>query len=167
MNAALRIQIPGAAPLPAANQEDRIGREDRSALICCHEPAYLEYLTEQLRGIGYKIHHATSHQQASQRLASRAYHLTVLLENLEGCELADNALLQQLAAVATDERRATYVIMLCQSFGTGDEMNAYALSVNQLINYQDIAQFSSLVVPALEEYQEGNRFFDAALRKAA
>ena len=136
-------------------------------LVCCHEPAYLEYLTEQLRGIGYKVHHATSHQLAVQRLASRSYHMTVLLENLEGCALADNGLLRHLSAVPTDERRATYVVMLCQSFGTGDEMNAYALSVDQLINYQDIAQFSALVVPAMEEHQEGNRFFEAALRKAA
>ncbi len=167
MSAALRIQVPSAQPLPAPNQEDRIGREDRSVLVCCHEPAYLEYLTEQLRGIGYKVHHATSHQQAAQRLAARTYHMTVLLENLEGCALADNSLLRHLAAVTTDERRATYIVMLCQSFATGDDMNAYALSVDQLINYQDIAQFSAVVAPALEEHHEGNRFFDAALRKAA
>ena len=163
----MRIQVPGAQPPPAPNQEDRIGRDDRSVLVCCHEPAYLEYLTEQLRGIGYKVHHAASHQQAVQRLASRAYGVTILLENLEGCALADNSLLHHLATMATDERRATYLVMLCQSFATGDDMNAYALSVNQLINYQDIAQFSALIVPALEDHQERNRFFDAALRKAA
>ena len=167
MSAALRIQLPSAQPLPAANREDRIGREDRSALVCCHEPAYLEYLTEQLRGIGYKVHHARGHQDAAQRLAGRAYDLTVLLENLEGCALADNVLLQQLSGVVTDERRATFIVMLCQSFGTADEFNAYALSVNLVINYQDIAQFSALVVPALEEHHERNRFFDAALRKVA
>ncbi len=167
MSAALRIQLPGAQPPPAANQEDRIGREDRSALVCCHEPAYLEYLTEQLRAIGYKVHHARGHQDAVHRLAGRSYHLTLLLENLEGCALGDNGLLQHLALVTTDERRATYILMLCQSFVTGDDRNAYALSVNQLINYQDIAQFSALLAPALEEYQDRNRFFDAALRKAA
>ena len=167
MNSALRIQVPAAQSPVAPNQEDRIGREDRSALVCCHEPAYLEYLTEQLRGMGYKVHHARSHQQAVQRLASRSYGVTVLLENLEGCALADNVLWHHLAALTTDERRATYVIMLCQSYTTGDEMSAYALSVNQLISYQDIAQFSSLAVPALEDFQERNRFFAAALRKAA
>ena len=93
--------------------------------------------------------------------------MTVLLENLEGCALADNSLLRYLAALPTDERRATYIIMLCQSFATGDEMNAYAQSVDQLINYQDIALFAGLVAPALEEHQEGNRFFEAALRKGA
>ncbi len=62
---ALRIQIPTAAPAPPPpNQEDRIGRDDRSALVCCHEPSYLEYLTGQLRAIGYKVHHATGHQAA-------------------------------------------------------------------------------------------------------
>ena len=167
MQSALRIQVPAAQPQPTANQEDRIGREDRSALVCCHEPAYLEYLTEQLRGLGYKVHHAPGFQQAAQRLAGRSYHLTVMLENLEGCALADNQLLHQLAAMTTDERRATYIVMLCQSFATGDEFNAYALSVNQLINYQDIAQFSALVGPAMEDHHEQNRFFDAARRKAA
>lgn len=167
MNPALRIQVPAAQPPVAPNQEDRIGREDRSALVCCHEPAYLEYLTEQLRGMGYKVHHARTHQQAVQRLTSRSYGMTVLLENLEGCALADNTLWLHLTTLPTDERRATYVIMLCQSYSTGDEMNAYALSVDHLINYQDIAQFSSLVVPALEEHHERNRFFEAALRKAA
>ena len=167
MSAALRIQLPGTQPPPAPHEEDRIGRDDRSALVCCHEPAYLEYLTGQLRGIGYKVHHARGHQESVGRLMGRAYGLTVLLENLEGCTLAENSLLHHLSSVTTDERRATYVLMLCQSFATGDDLNAYALSVNQLINYQDIAQFSALLSPALEEHQDRNRFFDAALRKAA
>ena len=67
----------------------------------------------------------------------------------------------------TDERRQTFVVMLCQSFNTGDETYAYALSVDQLINYQDIGQFAQLVVPTVEEHTEGNRHFTAALRKAA
>lgn len=167
MSAALRIQLPAAQPPPAAHEEDRIGREDRSALVCCHEPAYLEYLTGELRGVGYKVHHARGHQEAVHRIVGRSYDLTVLLENLEGCTLAGNSLLQHLSSVTTDERRATYVLMLCQSFATGDDLNAYALSVNQLVNYQDIAQFSALLAPAMEEHQDRNRFFDAALRKAA
>ena len=166
MSAPLRIQVPQHVQVPN-NQEDKIGRDDRSALVCCHEPSYLEYLTGQLRSIGYKVHHATGHQPAIQRLGGRSYHLTVLLENLEGCALVENALWQHLGATLTDERRQTFVVMLCQSFNTGDEMYAYALSVDQLINYQDIGQFAQLVVPAVEEYTEGNRHFTAALRKAA
>ena len=166
MSAPLRIQVPTQAQVPN-NQEDKIGREDRSALVCCHEPSYLEYLTGQLRGIGYKVHHATGHQAAIGRLQSRAYSLTVLLENLEGCALVENALWQHLCATLTDERRQTFVVMLCQSFNTGDETYAYALSVDQLINYQDIGQFAQLVVPTVEEHTEGNRHFTAALRKAA
>ena len=162
----MRIQIP--TPSQVANhQEDKIGRDDRSALLCCHEPTYLEYLTGQLRAMGYKAHHARGHQAAVQRLASRSYGLTVFLENLEGCALAENLLWQHLGAMLTDERRQTYAIMLCQSYDTGDEMNAYALSVDQLINYQDIGQFAALVVPAMDEHVEGNRNFHAALHKAA
>ena len=67
----------------------------------------------------------------------------------------------------TDERRATFVVMLCQSFATGDERSAYAWSVDMLINYQDIGQFGSLVVPVIEEHNESNRFFHAALHKGA
>ncbi len=54
-------------------------------------------------------------------MSARSYDLTVLLENLEGCALADNVLLRHLALMPTDERRATFVVMLCQSFATGDE----------------------------------------------
>ena len=81
--------------------------------------------------------------------------------------MVDNALWQHICAMPTDERRQTYVVMLCQSFETGDEMFAYALGLDQLINYQDIGQFAQLVVPAIEEHNEGNRNFTAALRKAA
>jgi hypothetical protein len=140
-------------------QEDKIGRNDRAALLCCHEPAYAEYLAGELRTMGYKLHLATGHAEAIHRLNTRGYHLTVTLENLEGCELARNVLLQHLASLPNDERRATYVVLLCQSFGTSDEMGAYALSVDQLVNYQDISQFAVLVAPALEEHAEGNHHF--------
>ena len=147
--------------------EDKIGREDRAALLCCHEPAYAEYLAAELRGLGYKLHVAPGHQDAMQRLAGRAYHLTVALENLEGCTLGQNALLEYLAAMPNDERQATYVVLLCQSFATGDEMGAYALSVNQLVNYQDIGQFAAVVAPALEEHEEGNHHFTAVAARLA
>ncbi len=166
MNAPLRIQVPAQSQV-ANNQEDKIGRDERSALVCCHEQSYLEYLTGQLRGIGYKVHHAKGHQPAVQRLGGRAYDVTVFLENLEGCALVDNALWQHIGGILTDERRQTYVVMLCQSFNTGDEMFSYALGLDQVINYQDIGQFAQLVVPAIEEHTEGNRHFTAALRKAA
>ena len=67
----------------------------------------------------------------------------------------------------TDERRQTFVVMLCQSFTTGDERAAFAWSVEMLINYQDIGQFGALVVPVIEEHNESNRFFHAALHKTA
>ena len=150
------------APQPA---EDKIGREDRSVLVCCHEPSYQEYLGAQLRAMRFKVHFADSHQKAVQRVSTRTYDVTVLLENLEGCNLANNTFLQDLAAMSTDDRRQTYVILLCQSFATGDAYQAYAQSVNLLINYQDIAQFAAVAEPAIEEHEEGNRFFKAALRK--
>ena len=167
MSKALRIQIPAAAPAvaPAAHQEDKIGREDRSALICCHEPSYLEYLTGQLRGIGYKVHHAATHQAAITRLSGRSYHLTVLVENLEGCDLIENAVLRHLSAMPMDDRCQTYVVLLCQAFATGDDMNAYAWSVDQAINYQDIGSFAQLIVPAVEEHNERNRYFAAVRAK--
>ena len=146
---------------------DKIGRGDRAALLCCHEPAYAEYLAAELRGLGFKLHLATGHGEAIQLLAGRSYELSVLLENLEGCELGRNTLLQHLAALPNDERRATYVVLLCQSFATGDAMAAYALSVDQLIAYADIAQFASLVAPALEEHEEGNYHFTAVAARLA
>ena len=169
MSAPLRIQIPSvnaaSAAAVAPNQEDKIGRDDRAALVCCHEPSYLEYLTGQLRGIGYKVHHAPTQQAAVAKLTARSYSLTVLVENMEGCDLPNNAVLGHLCAMSMDERRQTYVVMLCQSFATGDELNAYACSVDQVINYQDIGQFAPLVVPAVEGHTESNRHFTAILSK--
>ena len=152
-------------PAPTAMSDDKIGRDDRSALLCCHEPSYQKYLAGELRKLGFKLHYASGHQQAQQRLGTRAYDVTVLLENLEGCLLDTNSLLQFLTALATDDRRQTFVVMLCQSFTTADAMNAYAQSVDLLINYQDIAQFAAVTGPAFEEHEEGIRFFKAALKK--
>ena len=170
MNNAMRLQIPtpaAAVPTPPNHVEDRIGRDERSALVCCHEPSYCEFLTGQLRAIGYKVHHADGHQKACERLTARSYDVTVLLENLEGCALVDNELLRHIVMLQTDERRGTFVVMLCQSFTTGDERAAFAWSVEMLINYQDIGQFGALVVPVIEEHNESNRFFHAVLQKAA
>lgn len=164
MSAPTRIPLSQAAePPPPAGTDDKIGRDDRSALICCHEPAYGEFLHEQLRSLGFKVHHAPTAQVALQRMAVRTYQAVVLLENLEGCTLEGNALLRYLVALPTDERRGIYLVLLCQSFATGDELNAYAQSVDLLINYQDIQRFAEMVAPALEEHEAGNRHFAAAL----
>ena len=74
-----------------------------------------------------------------------------------------NRVLQHLCTMPMDDRRQTYVVLLCQAFGTGDELNAYAWSVDQVIGYQDIGEFAALVVPAVEEHTERNRHFTAVL----
>lgn len=167
MNAPMRIPLPSASePPPPPGTDDKIGRDDRSAIVCCHEPAYAEFLHGQLRPMGLKVHHAASAEQALQRLLVRTYQVVVLLENLDGCALEGNPLLRHLVALPTDERREMYVVLLCQSFATGDELNAYAQSVDLLMNYQDIQRFAEVVAPALEEHDAANRHILAALAEA-
>jgi hypothetical protein len=158
---------PAVAAPAKGHADEKIGRGDRAALLCCHEPAYAEYLAAELRAMGYKLHLAAGHAEAIHRLSIRSYHLTVVLENLEGCALEGNTLLQHLAGLPTDDRRATYVVLLCQSFETGDEMGAYALSVDQLVGYRDIAQFAALAGPAIEEHEESNHQFTAVAARLA
>ena len=158
----MRITLAQSAePPPPPGTDDKISRDDRSALVCCHEPEYREYLHTQLRPLGFKVHHAPSAQVAIQRLTVRSYQVIVLLENLEGCTLQKNPMLRHLTAMPMDERRGIYLVMLCQAFATGDELNAYAQSVDLLINYQDIANFAELMAPALEDHEIGNRHFQA------
>ena len=53
--------------------DDKIGRTDRAALLCCHEAAYAVYLAAEIRSLGYKLHLAGTQADAIQRLGSRGY----------------------------------------------------------------------------------------------
>jgi hypothetical protein len=147
--------------------EEKIGHDERCALICCHEASYSTFLAKQARDLGYKVHHAQGHASGQERIAGRNYHLTVLLENLEGCQLANHALLAHLSSLPTNDRRATYIVLLCQSFATGDDRAAYALGVNLLINYQDVNQFAEILAPAIEEYAHEDYHFRLVAERMA
>ena len=157
---------PGSEPGGQQTRKTRSAATDRSALVCCHEPSYLEYLTGQLRGIGYKVHHAPGAPARDQAGGGPIVRSDPSCwKTSRAARWWTNALWQHIGAMPTDERRQTYVVMLCQSFDTGDEKFAFALGLDQLINYQDIGSFAQLVVPPIEEHIEGNRHFTAALRK--
>jgi CheY-like chemotaxis protein len=154
--------MPATAPSAAPPRDDAIGRDDRSVLLCCDEPSYRDYLAGAARDLEFKVHFASGCEAALLRLAGRTYQVIVLLENLEGCPtLADNALLQQLSGLTTDERRQTFIALLGQSFSTGDEEAAFALSVDLLVHYGDVTQFARLLAPAYEDRHRAEQFFQA------
>ncbi len=142
-NNAMRLQIPTAARAAAPPTTSRTASAATNAARWCAATsrATPNSSPASCAPSATRSTTPTGNRRRCERLTARAYDVTVLLENLEGCALVDNELLRHIVLLPTDERRATFVVMLCQSFTTGDERSAYAWSVDMLINYQDIGQF--------------------------
>ena len=158
----MNVTNPSATPDFA---DDPVARGDRAALLACDEPRYRDYLAKALRAAGLRVHGARTHANAVARLATGRprYAAVVLIENLEGAAgLAQNGLLQHLAALPGSERRELFVALVGQTLKTGDADGAFAAGVDATVAYRDVGQFAELVLPAMEERREA----DAAWREA-
>ncbi len=119
-----------------------------------------------LQELGYKVHVATSADDARDRLRKTAYEVVVVDQGFQGGTALDNPLLKLLQAMPMTLRRYMFVALLATDVKTLDNMTAFAYSVNAVVNYNDVAQIKPIFQRAFADNDQFFRVVRAVLQEA-
>jgi hypothetical protein len=128
--------------------------EGKSALVCVDDPDLLGEVVGQLSEIGFRACTGISVEDLLYKMQVDAYDVVVIQENLGDSTITSNPLLAETLRLTAPQRHSQVVILIGPSLKTGDESQAFQLSVDQVISQRDVANLKLLVRRALTRAQE-------------
>jgi hypothetical protein len=123
---------------------------DKTALICGDQNT-IEKLT--LKDLGFKFHVAETQELGIEQIRYTQYDCIILHENFAGSSLRSNAVLHYLASVPMAQRRYSFVCVIGNSFKTLDAMQAFANSVQLVLNPADLPNLGAILKKSLAEFE--------------
>jgi CheY-like chemotaxis protein len=120
--------------------------EDKPALLAISTPAWLEATRDSLSGLGYKVHHATDHDDFLTRFAHVQYQVVVLEASFGGASSpAENRALESFQQMPMALRRHTTAVLLGEAFTSLHPMQAFQQSVHAVVNPAELPRLAEIV----------------------
>ena len=135
-----------------------------TALICEQDAGVREKIRSILQQMDYHVTVGASARDTMKYMRLRVFDLVFLDENFEGGGLQSNHVLQFLGHQPMNTRRNIFVVLLGNGFSTADNMTAFNLSVNLVVNLNDIDQLDKILKRSLIDYEEFYRVLKRTLK---
>ncbi len=143
---------------------DFVGAGVETALICVQDAGVREKIRSILQQMDYHVTVGASARDAMKYMRLRVFDLVFTDENFEGQGLESNYVLQFLGHQPMSIRRNIFVVLLGNGFSTADNMTAFNLSVNLVVNLNDIDQLDKILKRSLIDYEEFYRVLKRSLK---
>ena len=122
---------------------------DKIALIM--DPRNYDQIAKILTDLGYKLQTGKSPEHGVHKLKFFQYHVVVVHENFGGKPMAESPLFEYLTNMSMTTRRKTFVSLIGSKFKSTDNMQAYANSVNQVVNEKDMDKLDVMLKKGIKE----------------
>jgi CheY-like chemotaxis protein len=149
------------------NRFDIFEPGDPTALLCMDVPEMERLFIEQLTELKYRVHTGLSIDDLLLKMRAHVYDVVIISEHLGGSNVKTNPVLLEAIHSAAINRRKQLLILVGASFRTGDELQAFAQSVDLVIGLADAVNLRPLLRRGLLRAQEFYAPLQNALKEVA
>ncbi|MEE9164873.1 MAG: zinc-ribbon domain-containing protein [Nitrospinota bacterium] len=137
-------------PSEFADEELEVLEEGAKRVLIC-DTAHQEKIAPVLKEMDYQPKTVSSDSEAIGRMKFTQYDLVILAEDFAGSSLKKNNVLKCIQPMPMTTRRKMFVALLGKDFRTMDNMQAFALSVNVVINFKDVDDLTAILKKTISE----------------
>mgnify|MGYP006285824443 FL=1 len=156
-----------SAPQPDVAQPAapaRLESERRKALLCVNEKTLVESFQNTLERDEYLSRAAEDAASALKLMEYKMFELLIIDESFDGGRGAKK-MMQYINRLDMSVRRRICVLLLSRKLDTANSMAALHMSVNYIINYNDLDNFENILFTALQEHRDLYSVFRDAMDK--
>jgi hypothetical protein len=118
---------------------------DKTALVCVDVPEVQRLVVENLGELNYKIHTGLFVEDILLKLTTHTYDVVVITEHFSATDLQTNPVLQAAVEIPPSQRRKQTVVLVGSSVHTDSEMDAWANSVDLVVNLADVPNLKHVI----------------------
>jgi len=177
-----KISLParGAAPPNPSRSGDTYGYREYSedevlgfyeegtklALILDNNTADAERIRIAVEQLGYQFISAPNTRDAIGKMRFHHFDLIILSDGYEGQDLDHSPILNYLNHVSMSIRRRVFLALIGDRFKTLDNMMAFAMSANVVINTKELDKLSAILKRAISDNDRFYKVFMDTMAKA-
>jgi predicted Zn finger-like uncharacterized protein len=174
----MTLDTPKAAPKDSEN--DKYGYGDytddealtfyeegtKLALVMDNNPEQSEKIKTAVEQLGYNFISAPNTRDAIGRMRFHHFDLIILSDGFDGQGLENSPVLNYLNNISMSVRRRIFVALVGERFKTMDNMMAFAMSANVVINTKEQDKLSAILKRAISDNEKFYKVFKDTLAEA-
>ncbi|NJL60223.1 MAG: response regulator [Desulfobacteraceae bacterium] len=137
----------------------------KTALLCESNSDFHTKLRTALENIGYKVLSPAEPREALKQLRFHDFNVVVLNEMFGTRNPDVNHVHKHLSQLPMHSRRNIFVSLISERFKTGDNMQTFNKSVNQIINVSDIDRVEKVLKRGINENETFYRVMKESVAK--
>lgn len=137
----------------------------KSSLICIDPKALSKKMTEVLHDMDFYVSEASNPRTAINRLRHNSYDLVVLNNASQMADLPEDSLLQLINLLPIHVRRRFFLCALSEAGSTFDQLKAFEMGVNLILNVRDLDRGATILRQAMKAHENSYRLFREELTK--
>lgn len=136
--------------------------DDKVALVLDHQ--HEDTWINTLSDLGYKLQSAKSPEHAVHKMKFTEFDLVALNDEYGTDDLNENAAYQYLITLPMSQRRKIFVVLAGKKLKSANNMEAYAYSVNAVINTNDFEKLNILLKKSINDNDMFYKIFKETLK---
>jgi hypothetical protein len=121
----------------------------KSALVAFDSEETQDKLQEKLSAMGFRPTIAVNVRDAVKQLKFGRFQLMIIQEDYYGATLSSNQLLRAVNSLELNVRRDMFIVVIGPSFTTLDDLTAFSLSLDTVINVNDLDDIDRILISAM------------------
>ena len=138
----------------------------RLALVLNGDDKQVNDISSVLEELSYKSIVAPSTQDAMGKLRLHHFDLIILSDGFDGQNLEGSPVTHYLNHLSMSVRRKIFLVLLSDKFNTMDNMMAFMLSANLVINSADLSKLRLILNKAIPDHEKFYKIFMDTLKEA-
>ena len=131
----------------------------RLALVMENDAQQAEKLSEGVEELGYKYVPAENTRAAIGKMRLHQFDLVILADGFDGIELGQSPVLRYLNHLSMSIRRRIFVALIGDDLKTMDQMMAFVMSANLVINPKDMDKLTTVLKHAISDNEKFYKVF--------
>jgi CheY-like chemotaxis protein len=139
--------------------------DTETAMICEQDPVIRDKIVSELKKMGFATVQPGGFKEALKFMRFHVFNVIFIDEDFDTGVWETNNVLRYLENLNMSVRRQIFVVLVSTNVATMDNLEAYARSVNLIINKRDILHVGKLLRQAMTENNEFYQIFKERLQK--
>jgi predicted Zn finger-like uncharacterized protein len=135
------------------------------ALVLDADEMHLSAISPGLEELGYKCIQPTSLHEAMSKIRLYHFDMVILSDVFEGKGLDGNPITNYLNHISMSVRRRIFLVLITDKFKTMDNMAAFAMSANLVVNPEDLSNFFAILKKGTSDNEKFYKIFMDTLRE--
>lgn len=164
-------EIEESAPPPSPQEDayplDMVEEGVHAALLCVSDPSRAAILERILVEMDFRVFRGANVSSAVSKIHHNAYSLVVLDESFDGGSPTQNLVLGHIQLLPMDMRRQLFVCLLSEGLQTLDQLAAFRMGVDMVLNLKDLSKTRIILNRTMKEHFVLYRIYKDELNRRA